>query len=1012
MLRAFNKFLSVMLLLCVIISIIPANVLAGPVTSRPSTLYLKPNSNWLEADARFAAYYFSDNSNGVWESMSDPDGDGIYEVPVPTTFDYVIFCRMNPTASVNSWDGKWNQTADLTIPLDGNNLYTVEDGTWDNGNGTWSTLGSSGDTSTDTETTTVDYYLVGYINGVDYGCDDDYQNLGIYKFVDNRLTATFVTDSYVFLKTSDNAKWFMAESYCTDTTCTMKLGGTEKLFVPGGVEVNFSLIINDESNVVISYYTISTECNHSYSSKITTQPTCTTEGIRTSTCSICNDVYTETIVATGHDYHLGTCSVCGEADPDYTETIYYLSGIGGIVYNPYDNPFVDGKITLDVPVTSYVYVIDNKGAAYKTDGWQGEADSVILKDERNVSGPPDKLMIPAGSVTLTLVDNGDDTFTLSYEMASVPDVSTNYYLVGYINGSNYGCDEDWENLGRYKFVDGSLTATFQQDSYVFIKTGDNAKWYMLPVYDDDGSASFYLTSTGASEKMFVPGGAEVIFNLTENSDGSLLVTYVLNENCDHACHGVDGFCTSCGKNTGHNFAMSVCTICGLSCTHVNIDNGVCATCGYQLAGDFYLFGYINGANYGCEEDAATWGSYKFVDGKLTASFTQDSYIAVKDSSNSNWFMFNSYCTETSGTLYNTNLGSSEKMFVPGGVTVNFTLVENADGTLTLSYTTGSGSVTVPTVTLNYPSLSFEDEILYNVYYGIDDTSSVVEMGLVTFSSKLTNGTIANAVDVIPGYVSDGTTYMAQTNGIPAKNLGDALYFKVYAKLADGSYVYSDVAGYNAVAYAKTVLGNSTTTTEAKALMVAMLNYGAAAQTYFDYNTGSLMNSFLTDAGKALVKDYDPSKVADVVKADSGKVGSFVMNGGYSNIYPTVSFEGAFAINFYFTPNKTVSGAPTMYYWDAATYNSASKLTAQNATGVLTMVNDGNGNWGAAVEGIAAKDMDSTIYVAGIYTSNGVSYPTNVIAYSLGNYCKTVAANGEAFGAATAVYGYYAKGYFN
>ena len=107
----------------------------------------------------------------------------------------------------------------------------------------------------------------------------------------------------------------------------------------------------------------------------------------------------------------------------------------------------------------------------------------------------------------------------------------------------------------------------------------------------------------------------------------------------------------------------------------------------------------------------------------------------------------------------------------------------------------------------------------------------------------------------------------------------------------------------------------------------------------------------------------------------------------------------------------MDSAPTFYYWDAETYNSVSKLTAQNATGKITMVSDGKGNWGAAVEGIAAKDMDSTVYVAGIYTSNGTSYPTNVIAYSLGNYCKTVAANGEAFGAATAVYGYYAKAYF-
>ena len=96
--------------------------------------------------------------------------------------------------------------------------------------------------------------------------------------------------------------------------------------------------------------------------------------------------------------------------------------------------------------------------------------------------------------------------------------------------------------------------------------------------------------------------------------------------------------------------------------------------------------------------------------------------------------------------------------------------------------------------------------------------------------------------------------------------------------------------------------------------------------------------------------------------------------------------------------------------DIATYNSVDVLTAENATGVITMTQDG-GNWAAAVQGIAAKQIDETVYVAGIYTCDGVASPTSVIAYSLGNYCKTIATNGEPFGAATAVYGYYAKSYF-
>lgn len=103
-------------------------------------LYLKPNDNWKKDNARFAAYFFN-NSGNTWVSMVDSDSDGIYEVNIPTGYTFgenVIFCRMNPSTTANNWNNKWNQTEDLKIPTDSKNLYTVKDGTWDKGGGTWS----------------------------------------------------------------------------------------------------------------------------------------------------------------------------------------------------------------------------------------------------------------------------------------------------------------------------------------------------------------------------------------------------------------------------------------------------------------------------------------------------------------------------------------------------------------------------------------------------------------------------------------------------------------------------------------------------------------------------------------------------------------------------------------------------------------------------------------------------------------------------------------------------------
>ena len=103
-------------------------------------VYLQPNDNWKADNARFAAYFWNDGGS-VWVSMTAVE-EGIYEAHLPTGYDYgcnVIFCRMNPSTTANNWNNKWNQTADLKVPTDGTNLYTVKENTWDNGGGTWST---------------------------------------------------------------------------------------------------------------------------------------------------------------------------------------------------------------------------------------------------------------------------------------------------------------------------------------------------------------------------------------------------------------------------------------------------------------------------------------------------------------------------------------------------------------------------------------------------------------------------------------------------------------------------------------------------------------------------------------------------------------------------------------------------------------------------------------------------------------------------------------------------------
>ena len=311
------------------------------------------------------------------------------------------------------------------------------------------------------------------------------------------------------------------------------------------------------------------------------------------------------------------------------------------------------------------------------------------------------------------------------------------------------------------------------------------------------------------------------------------------------------------------------------------------------------------------------------------------------------------------------------------------------------------------------SLSFEDEVLVNFYYTIADGVEFTEQGMLVYYSEPGKADIATA-DVVyeSKYVAASNSYMAATAGIAAKEMGDLRWYVAYAKLADGTYAYSPMYVYSPATYARNKLADPNSAQKLKALCVAILNYGTAAQKYFGYRTDEWMNASLMGEQKAMVKAYDERLFTGVVPADPSKAAAFAANGGFDAKAVSVSFEGAFQINFYFSP--THKEAPvTLYYWTAADYYASDSLTAQNATGSVAMkTGEPNSVW-APVCGLAAKQLDETVYVAAVYEYNGVLYSSGVIPYTISRYCMNHAHGvmGE-LAQATAMYGYYAQRYFS
>ena len=759
----------------------------------------------------------------------------------------------------------------------------------------------------------------------------------------------------------------------------------------------------------IGSYTAAT--GHSYSSRVTTAATCTGSGVMTYTCSRCYDSYTEYIPANGHSYSGGRCTVCGAVNPNcshsYTSEVTTAATCNSSGVRTY---------TCSLCGDSYTETIAAKGHSYT---------SKVTAPTCTSQGYTTYTCSACGSSykdSYTAVS--DHTYVSGkccYCGAADPgySVDTTYYLVGYINGMDYGCEADYENMGIYKFVDGKLTATFTTDSYVFVKTEGNGKWLLSEAYCTDTSCTFY---EGGSEKMYVPGNVSLTFTLTENADGSVAVSYTTGGST--ACsHNYVSSITSAATCTTNGIRTYTCTKCSagytqsIPATGHSYANGACTACGAAdptVGGQtYYLVGYINGMDYGCEADYENMGIYKFVDGKLTATFTTDSYIFVKTEGNGRWLLSDAYCTDSSCTFRE---GGSEKMNVPGNVSLTFTLTENSDGSVTVSYTTGAATASVvPTLTLKAPTLEFKDTVTVNAFYTAENTQDVEEMGMITYSASAADVSVATAEHVIPGATYDDTTgrYFSSSQGIYAKHLGDTVYLAIYARLKDGTYAYSKQAPYSAVQYATNQLKNSTDVA-LKQLVAAMLNYGAEAQLYFGHNTGTLANSTLTADQKALPAAYNSNMISSVPAASTAKQGIFANNSGFSKRMPAISFEGAFCINYFFTPNYAPTDGITLYYWNAQDYTSASTLTTANATGSMKLSGSGIGEYRGDIVGIAAKSLSDAVYVAAVYQSGGTTWTSGALGYSIGAYCGSQSSKGgdiAGLAEATAVYGYHARQYF-
>lgn len=98
------------------------------------TLYFVPEL-WNSDGAWFAIWCWG--AGDQWVDLTKIN-DNLYSYELPVGTSGFLFVRLDPKYNAPSWDGKWNQTGDLTPPTNGNNCYTMtsmDAGVWSVYNG-------------------------------------------------------------------------------------------------------------------------------------------------------------------------------------------------------------------------------------------------------------------------------------------------------------------------------------------------------------------------------------------------------------------------------------------------------------------------------------------------------------------------------------------------------------------------------------------------------------------------------------------------------------------------------------------------------------------------------------------------------------------------------------------------------------------------------------------------------------------------------------------------------------
>ena len=333
------------------------------------------------------------------------------------------------------------------------------------------------------------------------------------------------------------------------------------------------------------------------------------------------------------------------------------------------------------------------------------------------------------------------------------------------------------------------------------------------------------------------------------------------------------------------------------------------------------------------------------------------------------------------------------------------------------------------------TMSLDSVAFLNYYVNLtgfaEDVDFKTQGGVVIWTGNVAP-TKANQLQVglencktIEGMFKNDNGWYVRSHEIFAKNLGDMVYMRPYVEVSEGVYVYGPAKGYSPHRYCLDMVGNENERLDTRRLCAALLEYGAAAQLYFNHNEDSLVNAGLnlqeqygltydssylnglnvTDHARSLVSTLDGvKKGVSYKKATLNLQGAIRMSVGYNIDASIIDWNQVEKAEVLFWTEDRIAGIDSLAY-ELHNYTYSHELRPKNAEDTVEL-----GDYRSISDHIQAKDLGKTVYYCcRIVMEDGTVYRSGLNAYSpeaflgdhlktatgeIGDLCKKIAVYGE------------------